>query len=169
MAMLAMGFGMIAIQLGDYDQARTRFEQGLDLFQKIGDKYRVNMVRSELAHIERRQNHYRQALPIYNETILAWRELGSRAAVAHQLECFAFTYEALRHDEHAVHLLGAAEALREKITIPMTPLERKEYDRVVASLRTRLNKSLFSQAWSEGREMTMDQAVAYALETESKK
>jgi hypothetical protein len=43
------------------------------------------------------------------------------------------------------------------------PLERATLDRNVAELRTKLLEGSFNAAWAEGRAMTLEQAVAYAL------
>jgi len=93
-----------------------------------------------------------------------WQKIGHRAAIAHQLECFAFIAKAQEEDERAARLFGAAEALRENINIPMMPTERPEYDREGSDLRANMDEAAFAKAWAEGRALTMDQAIAYALE-----
>lgn len=162
-AMLSFGMGMSAAAQGNYAEAYSLFEACLPLFSELRDRHRVNMVHSELAHIERRQGHYAEAKPLYRETIQEWQRLGHRAAIAHQLECFAMIAKAQEEDEHAAKLFGAAEALRENINIPMTPFERVEYEREVNDLRANMDESAFAKAWAEGRALTMEQAVEYAL------
>ena len=90
--------------------------------------------------------------------------MGQRAAVAHQLECFAFIAGASRQNERSTKLFGAAEVLRELIGSPMTPLERREYDQAVSNLRARIDETALAKAWAEGRALTMEQAIEYALE-----
>jgi len=97
-------------------------------------------------------------------TRCAWQELGQRAAVAHELECFAFIAGASGQNERSAKLFGAAEALRELIGSPMTPLERREYDQAVSNLRTQMGEAALAKAWAEGRALTMEQAIEYALE-----
>ena len=47
----------------------------------------------------------------------------------------------------------------------MTPVQRTWYDGEVAAARTVLgDDAAFDLAWHEGRAMSMDQAVKYALE-----
>ena len=47
----------------------------------------------------------------------------------------------------------------------MTPVQRTSYDREVAAARTVLDDdAAFDLAWHEGRAMSMDQVVKYALE-----
>ena len=163
-AMTTFGLGFFARTLGDYEQARARFRTCLSVFLELGDKHRINMIQSELAHIEREQGKYEQAIPMYRETILEWQRLGHRAAVANQLECFAFIAKAQENPERSAKLFGAAETLREKINIAMTPQERMEYDREITDLRTNMDEKAFSSHWADGRAMTMEQAIEFALE-----
>ena len=66
--------------------------------------------------------------------------------------------------EKATKLLGAAEALRQKIEIDMTPPERDEYDKEVADLKANMDEKEFASLWTEGRSMTMDDAIELAVE-----
>ena len=163
-AMTVFGFGLFAATQGKYDTARAQFEACIPLFTELRDRHRLAMVNSELAHLERRQGHFAQAKSLYRQTIQRWQELGHRAAIAHELECFAFIAKAEEEDQRAARLLGAAEILRERINIPMMPTERPEYDREVYDLRLNLDEAAFTKACAEGRSLTMEQAIALALE-----
>jgi len=59
--------------------------------------------------------------------------------------------------------MGAAEALRETSDSPMTPQEHIEYANEVAGLRADMDEKAFVSLWAEGRSMTMEQAIEYAL------
>lgn len=161
--MMYFGIGRGAVFRGDYATARERFAYCLPRFIEMKDEHRANMIYSELAHMDRHEGKLQQAQDTYRETILVWQRLGHRAAVAHQLECFAFLAKAQEKAEHALHLLGAAESLREKINIHMQPQEREEYEREIADLRTGMSEDEFKALWAEGRSMTMEQAIDLAL------
>jgi predicted ATPase/class 3 adenylate cyclase len=163
-AMTVFGFALFTAMQGNYVEARSQFEACIPLFTELRDRHRLAMVHSELAHLERRQGHFAQAKPFYRETIQEWQKIGHRAAIAHELECFAFIAKAQEEDQRAAHLFGAAEILRENINIPMMPTERPEYDREVNDLRANMDEAAFSKAWAEGRALTMEQAIEYALE-----
>jgi hypothetical protein len=45
----------------------------------------------------------------------------------------------------------------------MTAFERMEYDREISDLRANMDEAIFAKAWAEGRDMTMEQAIAFAL------
>ncbi len=96
---------------------------------------------------------------------MCWQDLGARASVAHQLECFAFIAVAEEEPQRAAKLLGAAEALRDKAQSQMTDQERVEYDQSVAQLRAMLAETEFNALWAQGRAMTMEQAIQFALDS----
>jgi tetratricopeptide (TPR) repeat protein len=167
-AMAQLGMAMSAKVRGDHGDARKRFSSMAPLFQDLGDRHRLNMIRSELAHIDRYEGQLDRAEAAYRETILQWKRLGHRAAVAHQLESFAFVAQAREDRFKAARLYGAAEALRERIGIAMTPIEQSEYDVEIARLKAGMEGEAFAEAWKDGRGMTLEQAVAFALEVKAK-
>jgi predicted ATPase/class 3 adenylate cyclase len=152
-----------ALLRGDYAAARERFAKALPIFEKMGDEHRVTMIQSWLAHMQRHEGHFREAESEYRKTIRLWQKLGHRGAVAHQLESFAMVALELGQPERAARLFGAAEALREKIAMPMDPDERIEYDQQVGALRGRLEEDTLASAWAAGRALTMEQAISYAV------
>lgn len=162
-AMSLLGMAMNATALRDFDEARSRFASIRPLFEELGDRHRQNMVRSELAHIDRLEGNLQAAEAAYRETIVAWKRLGHRAAIAHQLESFAYIAQRREDGARAARLYGAAEALREAIGIPMTEPEKVEYAAEVARLRLGMDEKVFSAAWAEGRGRTMEEAISYAV------
>src|SRR6185503_19594098 len=148
---------------GNYKTAKQLFENGLNIFRRLRNRAFQLIMSSELAHIARHMGDLNHASKIYNETIKGWQDLGNRAAVAHELECFGFLAIAGEEPEAAVKLFGAAEALRDKIQAPMTDYERVEYDHAVAQVRSLLSEAEFNLLWAEGRSMTMEQAIELAL------
>ena len=66
--------------------------------------------------------------------------------------------------ERAARLFGAAEGLLEATGGGLAAADEAERDRYVALTREQLDESAFGAAWAEGRAMTMEQAVAYALD-----
>jgi hypothetical protein len=156
--------GMIESFQRNYDTARQVFEDGLKIFRRLRNKYFQTALRSELGHVARHSGDIRQAKKIYQETLREWKDLGNRASIAHQLECFALLAITDEEPERTIKLFGAAEALRERAQASMTDYERVEYDQAVARVRSMLTENAFNVLWAEGRAMTMEQAIALALE-----
>jgi predicted ATPase/class 3 adenylate cyclase len=164
LTMTLTSLGMAARYQGRMEEARSNLSVCLPIFHEIGDRHRANMIVSELAHIDRIEGRYDLAMQAYRATIIEWERLGHRAAVANQLECFAFVAKRYEEAERAAKLFGAAEALREIINIPMTKIERIEYDQEVADLRAGMDDQSFLSFWADGRALTMEQAIEFALE-----
>ncbi|HZJ22574.1 MAG TPA: adenylate/guanylate cyclase domain-containing protein [Anaerolineales bacterium] len=156
----------LAFYRGDLAEARKHADLMLDLHKEMGDQLSVTGHQSGMAHVARQLGNFDEALSLYRETLRDWQKIGHRGAVAHQLECFAFIAKAQEQGERAVKLMSAAEALRETSKSPRTPQERVEYEEEVTSLRTGMDEKTFVSLWEEGREMTMEQAIEYALQEE---
>jgi hypothetical protein len=60
----------------------------------------------------------------------------------------------------AVRLLGAAETLRRRIGSVLSPAERSEHDRLLATLRTALGDEAFAAITSEGRAQPLAATLA---------
>ena len=69
----------------------------------------------------------------------------------------------------AAHLWGAAEALLEAIeaTAYTYRADRSLHQGQVSAARARLDETLWTAAWAEGRAMSSEQAVEYALSAEA--
>ena len=60
-------------------------------------------------------------------------------------------------------LWGAAATLREVMSSLLPPAERDKQEREITAARERLGENAFAAAWAQGRTMTMEQAIEYAL------
>jgi tetratricopeptide (TPR) repeat protein len=163
-AMALSNIGRVERMRGNLAEAYTRFEEAAVLFQQIGDRAMYTGTRSEIGHVLRHQGRYKEAETIYRDTILLFQEQGQYAAIAHELECFAFIAGAVGQNERAARLLGAAEALRESINSSMTPMERPEYETFIAKLHQVMAEETLKAAWEQGRALSMEAAIQLALE-----
>jgi hypothetical protein len=92
------------------------------------------------------------------------REVGNRGACVEDLECLAWVVRARGNPARCARLLGAAIALRDRVGTPIPPIRRSEHEREVEAVRTLLGEEAFAAALAEGRAMTFEQGIAYALE-----
>jgi len=83
------------------------------------------------------------------------------AAAQNQMEPSPLRFEGLRR---TARLFGAVETLYVPLRFEMSAAERAEHDQAVAATRAALGEEAFSAAWAEGQAMTLEEAVAYALE-----
>jgi tetratricopeptide (TPR) repeat protein len=155
--------GRVASRAGRLAEAERWFVEARAYYRAMGNGMFERVLSSELAHALRRDGRLEEAELEYRQTIRGWQESGNRGAVANQLECFGFIALARGDGTRAARLLGAAEAIREAAGAPMTAFEREEYDTAVERSRARLDASAVESAWTAGRLMTVDAAVAFAL------
>jgi hypothetical protein len=63
-----------------------------------------------------------------------------------------------------LQLFASASAVREQRGTPMTLDEQTHFEEQLQGLREKMDELQFSSAWSKGHIMTMEQAIARALE-----
>jgi DNA-binding CsgD family transcriptional regulator len=77
------------------------------------------------------------------------------------LECLAQLASAAESRHEAARLLGAADALRQRMGAVRLPVFDDEYDAVVSGIRDAIGAD-FDEAWAEGAALSTDEAIAYA-------
>ena len=90
--------------------------------------------------------------------------MGDKRTLSGRLEHIAEVMSLEGEHQSAARLMGAAEALRESIFVAVEPLDDFYHDCRVERVRASLDEPTFAAAWAEGRLMTLEQAIAYALE-----
>jgi hypothetical protein len=69
-------------------------------------------------------------------------------------------------DERAAKLFGAGEALYETLLYQETPQETALKEPYITAARSRLEETAWQEAWTQGRAMTLEEAISYALQEE---
>src|SRR5207247_3078348 len=131
---------------------------------KLGDSDLLVHALGAMGHLERDEGDYPRARALYKESLRLRRELGSRFALAQSLEDLAALAGREQQAERAVRLLGAGEAFCETLGVRPPVAIPAEYERAMAEGRASLGEAAFATAWAEGRAMSLERAVEYALE-----
>ncbi len=155
--------GNVAYSQGDYASARAHHKEALALHRELGNKEGIAIALGNLAHVERRQEQASAARRLMMEGLTLARASDAKEVIAYLLASFAAVC-ADGQPERAVRLLGAADALRQSIGVPVAPLLAPEYDDLLAAERAQLGDERFAALYVEGEAMTQAQALDYALE-----
>jgi predicted ATPase len=150
---------------GDLAEARALFEESLEIQRQLGDKRGVAWSIHSLGAISLTEGEFRAARDLFAESLAIRQTLGDQVGIAECLQGLAEVDSAQGQPERAARLFGAAASLRDALGVPLQPHQRADYDRRVHSTRVALGEELFTADWSEGRAMTHEQAVAYALQS----
>jgi non-specific serine/threonine protein kinase len=158
--------GVVAYEQSDFVRARALYEESLAIERELGNSGGIATSLSDLGALAHKQGDYAAAGALRRESLMIRRELGDRRGMAYSLEGLAETsVTVLGSSRRAARILGAAERLREQIGTPLPPIELPQYDMKVASARAALGDDVaFDRAWQEGRALTLDEAIALALE-----
>jgi tetratricopeptide (TPR) repeat protein len=150
---------------GDLDRARTLHESNLAQAQAFGFKETEAGTLGSLAMLAFEQGRIEDALALGKQNLLASRDLGSLHAIAQSLCRSAGTFAVLPEKAAtAARLLSCFEALREQIGVSEAWVARMN-EQTLSAIRARLDESAFAEAWEQGRALTIDEAVALALES----
>jgi tetratricopeptide (TPR) repeat protein len=158
--------GTVALIQGDHDRAVPMFEEGLAQARKRGDRLGTYNALYNLAQVALSRGDHALATRMLEEGVALSEQIGDQANLSYFLEGLAVVAGMEGDAEHPARLLGAAERLLEEAGTSVYNYykpDRSLYDRTTASVRSRLGEEGFEEAWAEGRAMTFEQAVEYAL------
>ncbi len=174
--------GNVASNRGNRVAARTLYEESLAIKREIGDRRGIAAALGNLGIEASLQGDYVAARTLYEESLAIKWEIGDRSGITEALEGFAalaaaeaprkssladptsaLDDESARYAARAARLWGAAQALREAIGAPLPPNDQEEYEGDVAAARAILGEAEFAAVWEEGRALTLEQAIEYAL------
>jgi predicted ATPase len=154
--------GGAALLGGDYGRAMALQEESLALSRREGHKLFEAQSLTILGHAARGLGDPGRATRSFQESLALFRELeqpwGIKLSLAGLATVAAGSGDAVR----ATRLLGAVAASKEGP--PVIPAHRAEYERSVAAARKVLGEAAWETAWAEGRGMSLEDAVAYAIE-----
>ncbi len=105
-----------------------------------------------------------QARACFSESLKLFQEWESMSGIGACLAGLARVANSHGQALRAARLLGAVEAICGAIGGIFVPIYAAEYDRTEAATRAALDEQAFAAAWGEGRAMTLEQVIAYALE-----
>ena len=156
---------LVARRQGAFERAVSLGEECLALYRELRDRNGLAFVLQNLGRVAHHQGDYARARSTFDESVRLWSGIGSRASALRSLEGLAGVIAAEGRPERGVRLLVATDALNASIGRTLSPAEQAVYEQLLASARAELDDADFAAADAEGRAMSFDQAVAYALET----
>jgi predicted ATPase/tRNA A-37 threonylcarbamoyl transferase component Bud32 len=164
MAVSLNGLGDVAAALGNRAGARELYYESLAKFRHIDDPWGVAAVLRDLGDLACRDNDTADACTFYKQALTIFHKVGHRRGMAMLLQRLAHCAVETGHPDCAVTLAGAAEMLREKLGILLSAMERENLERTIRTAREKLPPMEQDKAWSEGRSMSVDRLVEYAVD-----
>jgi predicted ATPase/DNA-binding XRE family transcriptional regulator len=158
--------GEVARAEGNFAEAAQLYSESLALARELADRPLSAMLLLNLGHVALAQGNYQRARSLFREALPLCQVLGSEGWVVLGLVGCAGLGAALGDASYAARISGAAAAILKLTGTPLEPQDRAMHERTLAELRARLDSASFAAAWAEGYAMSVEQAVAYAVEAE---
>jgi predicted ATPase/DNA-binding CsgD family transcriptional regulator len=150
---------------GDDESAQAAYEECLLLAGETGEVRREAMMFCNLGFLAMHRTDIKEAQQLFSNALTKSQQLGhDKRLTITAILLLAGTIAARGELERAVRLFGAADALFKPAGIGLSPGDQPEHERVLASVRDQLDEATFQMCWDEGRKLSLEHAVAYALE-----
>jgi non-specific serine/threonine protein kinase len=163
-ALSRLQMGLARFCGGELSQARTHLEESLEMFRELDDRFCINACLCYLGYIDGEEGAHSAARSRYLQINGTFPVLQSRWGNTYMLEGFARLAAAEGQATRALHLGGATIALRETFGVSIGPGSEALFRRSLEPAWQALGEEAGMTIWDEGRAMTLEEALALALE-----
>jgi tetratricopeptide (TPR) repeat protein len=160
LARVPVGLGRLSLAAGDLADARRLGDESLAHFQEVGDISGVAEVENFLGDVAFRQGEYATARASYTASLQHQQGWQGVAWTMDSLAGLAAVALVQGQIERALRLASCAAAISAQAGYPLQPAVKQ----TIAAARAALGERTAAAAWAEGEAMTLEQAIAYALE-----
>jgi predicted ATPase/class 3 adenylate cyclase len=151
-------------QLGERERGRALVEENLRQARALGSKRIEAYSLASLAMQALRDGRFQDALTLLKESIRIHLDRAVAWDIAYDLQRFGRILAAAGRAETAARLLSSGEAQLEEAGWNRA-LDIVEREEALADIRAQLDEAVIGEAWEEGRKLTVDEAVALALDS----
>jgi predicted ATPase len=149
---------------GELKRARELNEEAVGLYQGRGRKGTLHVALDNLGWSALIEGDHERSEALFEESLVLCRDLGDKLSGSESLDGFACAAGAKGEAERAARLFGVAEALREAAGYQQPTRARSLREPYLTAARSRIGEARWTTAWENGRSMTFEDAIAYALE-----
>jgi predicted ATPase/transcriptional regulator with XRE-family HTH domain len=150
---------------GDYGQAERFYQKSLLMSHEHDLKWEISHGLFELGLLAMQQNNYRLAGQRFIESYESIYPIGDVKIYAYELFIGMASVAAGTHQPgRAARLSGAIKAIQDTTHYQFLPFDQAEIDRHIRLAREQLGDVAFEALAAQGRAMSLEQAIACALE-----
>jgi predicted ATPase/class 3 adenylate cyclase len=155
-----------ALAEGELERAAALSRESAAISRELGTKGQLALSLLNLGCALLGEN-LEEAEACLGEALTLNRDIGAQGDTAACLEGLACVAGRRERASRAARLLGAAEAWREASGIPRQSSDKAYVEPQLAAVRASSEEAAWEEALAEGRSMTLEEAVSYALEEEA--
>jgi predicted ATPase len=163
-AMAVQWLGDVDYRDGNLALADLRWQEALRLCTEVGDVTGMALVENARGDRALRQGDHAAARTSYQASLQLQHGWQGTGWIAASLVGLATVALAEGQPARALRLVAAGMALREARGEQLSEAEQQDQQRVLELARAALDEGVAAAACAEGQAMTLEQAIAYALE-----
>jgi len=165
---LAEALDELAIEMrfqGQYQRAIQLHDEAAALSEALDLKAYLGRARYGQGMVAYHQGNDQQATALINTSLALFREAQMFFAIGWCFEGLAgvAACTGTAGAQRAARLL-AADAVLNNPVLNYPPAKRREWENIVVAVRAQLDEATFAAAWAAGRALTLEQAIAEALD-----
>jgi predicted ATPase len=147
------------IHLGELGEATALCEESFALARKLGHRRLMGAVLFDLGVIAEHQTDFPRAARQFHDALVLFHQFGDQHRVVGCIERLARVAIAQHRPEEAARLFGAAEAMREFISFPISPTHETEHAQIIALAHAQCDADTFARARTEGRGWSIERLL----------
>ena len=159
--------GEAAFEAGDFVQAALRFKRSLTMCREGGDKRGEANALWQLGKVELLGGELASARSRLAQALRAFREFEMWEQLLGCLEDQATLARVESRPGAAVRVAAVADLSRSRLGLKRSLRGEQRWQGQLAAIRAALPGAEFEEAWNEGREWQIDQAIRAALSTQA--
>jgi len=161
---MSYDLGDLAYYEGDYELAKIYYENCLSWANQKSLPHSVVWANVRLGYLYTRLSDYENARHYYRQALIPYLQGDTKVGVIFILEGFAALAVSEREWEKALKLFSWAAQHREDNGEPRPPVEQAVVDRELLAIQKELTETAMTGLAAEGCSMSIEQAVALALD-----
>ena len=153
-----------AEELGDVERSRRLAVENLERARRTANPSLERAALDDLSSAAHQEGRFEEALELKHRSLRLSREVGDVVHILDSLSRIAFTRASLGRATLAAELLAASLALHEEAGLAVPLYQQNRRDELIAQLTAALPADELEAALAAGRALTLEAAVARALE-----
>ena len=146
------------------DSKGEAFQRGVEIAEEMGDRIDSLWCRAQLGYLALHEGNINKARNIFAETAQEFQKDEHAMGVVFSLEGMAGLYVAIDRPDIAARLIGWADRTRREMSETRARLEQEDVDKIIAACLAKMGEVAFTDAYDDGQEMKLDEAVAYSFQ-----
>jgi non-specific serine/threonine protein kinase len=162
LAMVLLALSRLDQDEAHFDEARQCTEQALAIFEQCGDSRGAALALADLGRNACATGNITLGGQYLGRSLAVAGQMAEPASIALVLDSFAMLASSLGKSVRALHLAGAAAALRERCQIELLPSPRRTLEDALEPARCGLGRAA-QEAWSAGHALPLSEAITEAM------